>query len=423
MYFTEVFFFLIAGNYSFMHGRAVLRDLKFLEEFQEIIRKNTKTSNFANLLLYCFIIIDNMDVIEQYPDTLSLQLSSRICHDPLVMHYESESIRSFPLLPLYSYEKLKNRVKSLHVNNQAINRLIFSQESPHVFMLTEKKQIKLINYKNLAMLGEMKLDMSRAHDDDDDDDFKIRICLCTKSNVGDSCMADLNGHYVLFNLNFIRVINLSGSVVFELESSSDIDTLYILSPKHLLVCYEKSLQIFDVNLKVKVYESLFETAIEVVDSNINSHIVFLPEYKCKDIYMLVTLVTGVVEVFRFASEAAILVSLCIVPSFNGIEIISLAIDEKYFIDCDKRAADQDTCVFKFATLLQNYSLCTYAIEKQGVKFRFDFQNFLCPLVMRKYMTDTARIMDFKNGLLLLDCGRNETVFTISDVIIIFNIGM
>jgi hypothetical protein len=381
-----------------------------------------KNGAFANLILYCFIIIENMDTIENYPNTLSLQLSSRICNDPFVTQYESESVRTFSLFPLYSYDKFKTKVKTVHVDNRAIRRLIYSLDSPCVFVLTENNQVKLVNHNSSCMLGKLNLDLKRIHDDDID--FKIRICLCARLVSSDTHMSDINGLLVLFNLNFIKILNFKRTVVYEYQSHVDIDTVFILSPRHILLCFETSLQIIDVVLKIKVYESQFETAIDCVDSNVNSHIVYAPDYRTRDLFILVTLVTGVIEIYRFATETVSLVNMCIIPSFNSIDIISLVIDDKYFIDSEPSKNNATgTCLLKFATLLQNYSICTYTIDKQGVKYKFNFENFLCPLVLRKYMNDTARIMDFKHGLLLLDCGKNENIFTISDMIIIFHIGL
>ena len=385
----------------------------------------------------------------------------------------------------YCYLPLDNQLKTtISFQKTSINRLIYCLEQPYVFLLTNYN-LFLINYRNQSRLGMLSLKNFLSTEDPLDSkkkirfsvssneslprrtnsngstlalyssedehlakandnnliDFKIRIAFKYRPDTLIGCINELDGFILIFFSKTIKCISFSMTLIFDQECKSEIENVFILSTKHILIVFENSLRIIDIHTKLKVHESQFESTIDTVDSNLNSYIVYLPEYTSTfDPIICVTLTNGNIEVFKYIKETLDLCLLSVIPS-NRFSILSLKIDENYFIEnlyknrlsqpggytestCTLKSSNSklDTTVLKFSVLFSNGQIFFYTIDAFGINYSYKCDQITIPAKIRNTMTSSADIIDFRGKILFFNNGELEPSLEIAEKFFMYNIG-
>ncbi len=502
-YFKEHILF----NYKFMIAKAKLKSIFFLNQFYNLLlsiygERMESGSNLSqnnglvnDLLVILYVFLENQIQIEQYPDALGLHITSRLAQFTnssneiaIFLQEFKKSMENTALVATYNFLPFDSNFKTtVSYQKTSINRLIYCLEIPYVFLLTNYS-LYLMNYRDQSHLG--MLNLKRVLEDDvheptdnkldsfylsvlpiddlkdkisiltdalqsDDSlsissdtsytDFKIRIAFKSKPNSQNLSINELDGFIIIFYSNILKCVNFTTNSLFEYECPYDIENVFILSSRHVLIFYENCLKIMDIIVRTKVYESHFETNIETVDANFNSYIVYLPEYtKNNDSIICVTLTNGNIEVYKYLKEGTVLCLLCVIPS-TGFTILSLKLDEKFFIENlyknrnnNERSTDMpdtmsmgscggtnckfENVVIKFAVLLSNNQMFIYSIDTLGINYSFKCDQVTIPFRIRNIMTQSASIIDFRGNVIFFDSGIQDPSTAIAESFFIYNLG-
>ena len=494
----EFFKDFVLFNYDFMSAKVKLKSLSFLNPFYDLLLAifeehvesgSPEPQTLVNdLLVILYVFLLNQSQFEQYPDALLLHLTSRLEQYSITssniasfLDKYKRNINNTTLMASYSFLPLDNQSKTtVSFQKTSINRLIYCLEQPFVFLLTNYNLI-LINYRNENRLGMLNLknvlnnegsmggkknenldfsisstesgnnvrkgsngalyssedeDLSRL-DENNLIDFKIRIAFKCKPDTINTNISELDGFILIFHSKRIRCINFSMNLLFDYECKTEVENVLIISTKHILLVFEKSLKIIDINTKLKVHESQFESAIDTIDSNLNSYIVYLPEYtNTFDPIICLTLINGNIEVFKYIRETMVLCLLCVIPS-NRFSILAIKIDENYFIEnlYKNRQLQTDltssfkssnskfeTTVLKFAMLFSNGKIFIYTIDAFGINYSYKCDQITLPAKIRNSLTNSADIIDFRGKTMFFNNGTLEPTLDISNKFFIYNIG-
>lgn len=117
-----------------------------------------------DLLIIIYVFLQNRSLIEQYPNSIALYLTSRLAQysnsnneiKKFLNIYETQCLSHNTLLALYNYQPLSNKQNTIAYSKHSINRLLYYLEEPLVFLLTNY-DLNFINYKNNNQLGKVNL--------------------------------------------------------------------------------------------------------------------------------------------------------------------------------------------------------------------------------------------------------------------------
>jgi hypothetical protein len=495
----EFFKDFVLFDYDFMSAKIKLKSLSFLNPFYDLLlalfEENVESGSIEDqtlvndLLVILYVFLLNQSQFEEYPEALLLHLTSRLeqysnssSNIATFLEKYKRSIQHVTLVAPYNFLPLDNQSKTtVSFQKTSINRLIYCLEQPFVFLLTNYNLI-LINYRNQNRLGMLNLknilineeliggkneqnlnfsisssesgsktqkgSISALYSSEDEDlsriddnnliDFKIRVAFKCKPDTINTSISDLDGFILIFYSKTIRCVNFSMNLLFFHEFKNEIENVLILSTKHILIVLEKSLKIMDLSTNIKVHETQFESPIDTIDSNLNSYIVYLPEYtNTFDPIVCVTLTNGNIEVFKYTKETKVLCLLCVIPS-NRFSILAIKIDENYFIENLYKTHQQqqteltssfkssnskfETTVLKFAMLFSNGKIFIYTIDAFGVNYSYKCDQITMPAKIRNTLTNAADIIDFRGKTMFFNDGTLEPTLDISDKFFVYNIG-